>query len=282
MKSFARLMGFTKENSKTRLGELSDKQVIKEAVVAIPYISDGLSVGERQPSGKNAQNRKRFINIPKKRFQAALKEREGSKSGDSLSAAGASIRKLVQKMNDYVLPPQFDFINNKRVSPMVMYMFEFKYELDKDDLSYIWQNLAPRDYEKMEIQQDSVAHELINTELLDEQNLLKNPNLRWMIFKVKQRSQANYTDMVISQVGEPTTQMIDINESKEGYRLNYNWPYDYVSIVESIKTDVEVLFKGDITKDKTKQQDPAKQNEILSKKRRREHPWATKRKGKTK
>ena len=28
-----------------------------------------------------------------------------------------------------------------------MYMFEFKYELDRDDLSYIWQNLAPKKFE---------------------------------------------------------------------------------------------------------------------------------------
>ena len=31
-----------------------------------------------------------------------------------------------------------------------MYFFEFEYELDKDDLSYIWQNIAPRNYKKDE------------------------------------------------------------------------------------------------------------------------------------
>ena len=46
-------------------------------------------------------------------------------------------------MNRYVLPPQLDFINNTLIDPMVMYIFEFKYELDKNDLSYIWQNIAP-------------------------------------------------------------------------------------------------------------------------------------------
>ena len=271
MKSFARLMGFDNENSRVRLGELKDKQVIKEAVVAVPYIVEGLSTNESQPTGANAKARKKFINIPKKRFTAALKEREGSKSGDSLDAAGDSIRRMVQKSKEYVLPPQFDFVNNKDVDPIVMYIFEFKYELDKDDLSYIWQNLAPRDYTKMEFQKDSVAHELVNTELLTEKNLLSNPNLRWMLFKVKQKSQATYNDMTVSQVGQATRQKIDDSVELNGYNLKYNWPYDYVSIVESIKTDVDVLYKQETRKRRTieTKKTTDKQNTTLSKKQRR-------------
>tara|TARA_B100000989_G_scaffold215999_1_gene164427 strand:+ start:1 stop:1251 length:1251 start_codon:yes stop_codon:yes gene_type:complete len=277
MKSFAKLMGFNRENSSVRLGELKDKQVIKEAVVAIPYIMEGLSTGESQPAGANAKARKKFINIPQKRFSAALKQKEGSKSGDSLDAAGDSIRRMVQKSKEYVLPPQFDFVNNKDVSPIVMYIFEFKYELDKDDLSYIWQNLAPKDYTKMEFQQDSVAHELVNTELLTERNLLSNPNLRWMLFKVKQKSQATYNDMTVSQVGEATTQKLDDTTELNGYKLKYNWPYDYVSIVESIKTDVDVLYKADTQRNSTieTKNTVGKQNTTMSKKSRRKKKITT-------
>ena len=85
-----------------------------------------------------------------------------------------------------LLPPQFDFLNNENVDPMVMYMFEFEYELDRDDLSYIWQNLAPRNYEKITLKAQSVSHQLLNTELLEEDNIMENDNLRWMVFKVKQ------------------------------------------------------------------------------------------------
>ena len=43
----------------------------------------------------------------------------------------------------------------------VMYMFEFTYELDQDDLSYIWQNLAPRNYKKIsKIYRDYCLREL--------------------------------------------------------------------------------------------------------------------------
>ena len=41
-------------------------------------------------------------------------------------------------MNKYVLPPQFDFLNNPNVDPIVMYIFEFEFKLDKDDLSRIF------------------------------------------------------------------------------------------------------------------------------------------------
>ena len=276
MKSFSDLMGFTNENSTVRLGDIAKKQVIKEAVVAVPYILEGLAIGETQPdaAGTNVQGRKKFINIPRKRINAAMKTTDGTVEGDSLDASGASIRKLVDRMDDYVLPPQFDFINNDRVAPIVMYMFEFEYELDTDDLSYIWQNLAPRNYKTMQLQEDSVAHELINTELLTENNLLSNPNLRWMVFKVKQRSQARYTDMIVSQVSQTTTQnnLKDNKESdKKEYPLNYNWPYDFVSIVESIKLDVDMKFDKSSPADlKTNTSKTiGKQNQTLNKKLRR-------------
>ena len=57
-------------------------------------------------------------------------------------AAGASIRKQLQKMERYVLPPEFDFLTNTQIDPFVMYMFEFEYTFDRDDLNYIWQNIA--------------------------------------------------------------------------------------------------------------------------------------------
>ena len=102
--------------------------------------------------------------------------RGGTTSADSLFAAGQSIRRLIEKMGKYVLPPQFDFLQNTEVDPIVMYMFEFEYKLDKDDLAYIWQNIAPRNYKTMSFQKDAVAHELFNTELLEESNIMDNPD----------------------------------------------------------------------------------------------------------
>ena len=112
----------------------------------------------------------------------------------------------------------------------------------------------------------------MDTELLTEYNLLSNPNLRWMVFKVKQRSQRKYEDMVIAQVGQPARQRELVPPVTTGYNLNYNWPYDFVSIVESIKIDVDVKYEQeqplvDTMKVETRST-IGKQNQVLSKKKR--------------
>jgi len=245
-KSLTNLFGFDKAVSKVRLGEIAEERVIREAVVAIPYIL--VEPGNEQILPECSQvlgTQKKFINIPPKRIEAAFDASTDAPGSDSLTGAGRSIRKLVQKMQRYVLPPQFDFLNNKKVPPVVMYIFEFKYKLDRDDLSYIWQNLAPRDYQKMRFQKSSVAHELFNTELLTQNNLLQNPNLRWMVFKVKEKSQTEYWDLITDQAGAASTEIFGAKKKKkEGYQISYNWPYDFISFVESIKVDVDIMYKN--------------------------------------
>jgi len=85
--------------------------------------------------------------------------------------------------------------------------------------------------------------------------LLENENLGWMLFKVKQRSQANYYDFVAPQYGETVpkfhgtiidsskTSRFSSDDSTTGYPIAFNWPYDYLSFVELVKMDVEVLLK---------------------------------------
>lgn len=284
VESLTDLMGFEKHGTTKRLGEVAEGHVIREAVVAIPYIIESVRKPPSQllnasiVSGEFASQRKKFINIPIKRYNAALQEGEGSMIGDTLDTAGSSIRKLVQKMGRYVMPPQFDFVNNTSIDPIVMYMFEFEYKLDKDDLAYIWQNTAPRNYEKITLEQSSVAHELMDTELLTEKNLTENQNLRWMVFKVKQRSQNKYEDLVTNQVAQVQTQTQYGNfqmarrqdlllvlwppaqpsgpsnqtprqNQPNSYAVDFNWPYDYLSFVELIKMDVQVLYRAGPQKD---------------------------------
>lgn len=248
--SLTDLFGFQrsqkKDSAQVRLGEIADKREVYEAVVAIPYI---IEANEDYGNAKtdDDKRRKKFINIPRQRLSAALKEREGSQDGDSLEAAGESIRKMVQKMKRYVMPPQFDFINFDEIDPIVMYFFEFKYEFDKDDLSYIWQNLAPRDYKKITFQEASVAHDLMNTELLEESNLMDNPNLRWMVFKVKQKATKDYYDLIPPQIkaARPTSNLDKPETDKDDEYLQFNWPYDYLSFVELVKLEADVLYKAD-------------------------------------
>ena len=241
VKSLTDLCGFDKTSQKKRLGQLKESLTVKEAVVAVPYI-----ITSNNPIGSKSRTYfegKKFIEISKPRFEAVRDALNDTTMGTSLDAAGVSIRQQLQKMKDYIMPPQFDFVNNDKITPVAMYLFEFTYNFDKDDLSYIWQNLAPRNYKKVFMQSDSVAHKLIPTELLTEKNLSENENLRWMVFKVKQKTQSNYHDHVDSQVNDASSApFFKSTPSHKDEYLQYNWPYDYMSFVELIKMDVELKF----------------------------------------
>jgi hypothetical protein len=54
---------------------------------------------------------------------------------------------------------------------------------------------------------------------------------------------AKYENKVYRQIGTR-----DLKESTKGYQVEYNWPYDYLSFVEMINMDVEVLMDDDNTK----------------------------------
>jgi hypothetical protein len=79
-------------------------------------------------------------------------------------------------------------------------------------------------------------------ELMCEKNLFENENLRWMLFKVKQKSQAAYSNKIPRTAGGVVKNFISVDK-ETGYTIAYNWPYDYLSFVELVKMDVEVLLK---------------------------------------
>ena len=230
------------EGDSVRLGEIGSSQTIREAVVAIPYIEQAASDSE-SVSGELASTMKSFISIAREKIDACLDSSTGTADGDSLESAGESIRKMVQKMNKYILPPQFDFLNDASIDPIVMFMFEFEYKFDSHDLNYMWQNLAPRDYKKIITDTQSQADDISIIERMNMDDLMDD-NLRWMVFKVKQRSQAEYSELVMSQAGESSKQLTNQTPSP-GYPLQFNWPYDFFSFVELIKFDAEVLYKDE-------------------------------------
>tara|TARA_R100000808_G_C2154641_1_gene165794 strand:- start:6942 stop:10085 length:3144 start_codon:yes stop_codon:yes gene_type:complete len=248
-KSLSTLLGFDSSGNKARLGELKDSLIVKEAVVAVPYIvTAGPTTANKTSTNETS---KQFISIPQERFEAALSNTVGSATGDSLEAAGTSIRRQIDKMKDYIMPPEFDFVTNRDLQPIAMYIFEFEFAFDKDDLSYMWQNLSPRN-KKFSLDYAEVGHELLTTELLSEQNLSDNEYLRWMVFKVKQRSQSDYYDYITTPAGTvPFTIGRNTEDASTGYNLAYNWPYDFMSFIERIKIDTEILYSGDGRTDST-------------------------------
>jgi hypothetical protein len=240
--SLVDLLGFRDTETSVKLGEYAEARTLREAVVAIPYIIEQNEDNYTEILDSNVgQFRKKFINIPKDRWEEAVNNPDVSEE-----AAGRSILKLKKQMKDYILPPQFDFLHNKNVDPIVMFMFEFEYKLDKDDLSYIWQNLAPRNHKQITRETAKIAFELGTEQLLSQENITNNKNMRWMVFKIKQRSQKLYDEYIISKPGEaPREEFLQQTAPKDaGYELNYNWPYDYVSFVEMARMDAQILYGG--------------------------------------
>ena len=108
----------------------------------------------------------------------------------------------------------------------------------------------------MSIEHQSVAHELMDLELFSEHHIMDNDNLRWMVFKVKQKAQTDYYDLITTQadvrassIADRFTQLKPLFAQDETtnstYKIGFNWPYDYLSLVEQIKFDAEVLYKPD-------------------------------------
>ena len=199
-----------------KFGKLRTSKKIWEAIVAIPFIIK--------------KGRRKFFTLP---------------PDDSGVTAGPSIADQMLKMQKYVIPPRFDFTRNDTAKKIAMYIFEFEHKLDKDDLSHIWQNLPPKLGVKAESARATVSHELFTNELMGNWKSVANlqatttersgikSEVRWMVFKAKQRAQTDY----FGTMGNAQhSAYADIPE------YSYNWPYDFCSIVEMVSLEPEIEF----------------------------------------
>jgi len=240
VKSLRDRIGFGDKQKSKRIGELKDSLTVKEAIIAVPY----MLTAEEPANGTipTSVENKYLFEIPLAQIDASLDDLMNTPVGLSLDFVGQSIRTQVRLMQEYIIPPQFDFITNRELQPIVMYIFEFSHTFDKDDLSYMWQNVMPRNYNKFELKGASVSHILANNELFQESDLLENPNLRWQVFKVKQRVQSNYYDKKVSTIGSLAYGAGTGHAPLDGFDsyAQYNWPYDFFSIIESVKIDADI------------------------------------------
>ena len=158
---------------------------------------------------------------------------------------------LVTKMQRYVIPPTFDFVKNREsVEPISMYVFEFSHTFDQDDLSYMWQNLAPKLGNDPEYSVSSLSHDLAGNEILSYISGGGNGNaeLKWLVFKIKQKAQTSYFDKLLAENINSDPRFRNL-EPKVGKRRNdtdissytYNWPYDFFTMIEYGKMDFNVI-----------------------------------------
>ena len=217
--SLADLIGFSKDP--VRMGEVPQSKEISEAVVVVPFIDNGTT--------------RSFVSVERKAINNAIAGRNDS---DSVSD-------MVEKMQKYYLPPEFNFIEDQTISPFSMYIFEFKYDLLREDLTNIWQNLPPKIATNFEEKEVTYEHEIDTSELLGslfqtymskgglpavKTSFLKSvESLRFMVFKVKRRAASVYGDQVyISSLPQPITKKTS---------ARFNWPYDHFSLIEYASVD---------------------------------------------
>jgi hypothetical protein len=252
--SLADLCGFPKEP--VRLGQTATSKTISEAVVAVPFIQDG---GERK-----------FFSLPRGDIELALGTQNERLKVDP------SIVNMVDAMRKYNFPPPMDFVSLRGVEPFAMYIFEFEHILKRRDLNDIWQNLYPEATERFEEVESTITHPLLKKTLLgggtyveslnspipdkDEQILGLPDEIRWMVFKVKQKAENNYFKKVLGN-DRPLAGMSELPMD-----ISYNWPYDFFSLVELVKIDAEVTFA------KGQTDDPRKIKEVYSVEYTRERP----------
>jgi hypothetical protein len=89
------------------MGDIADKKLVSEAIVLIPYL-------ERQAEATTKHDNKfHFIKLSKELFN-------GVKNGNIESV---SISDTINKLQNYVIPPEFNFMQYSDIQPFVMYIF---------------------------------------------------------------------------------------------------------------------------------------------------------------
>ena len=220
--SLADQLGFAK--SQKKLGVLSSTTVLEEAVIAIPFL-------ERK--NKNASEAQVITIDNRNFFKADRKVLESQIS----SSADTTITNMAKLMDKYVIPPNYNFIKYKDITPFVMYVFEFSTTFSQQDLSYMWQGVMPDasldGNEKFS--EDSITHKTGPDEFFHGKEIPSD--IRWLVFKVKKKARKDYSD-VINLTGT----------GNEDY--GFNWPYDFCSLVEMAKLDVglKITPKPDLIK----------------------------------
>ena len=215
--SLVDILGF--DTTPQKLGKVANEKKVKEAIILVPYYLEAGGIKKMlsyNPIVK--QNISKYI------------------SGIDDNSLSAQIKEQIEKLKSYVVPPHLDFINNP-VDPVSMYVFEFDYTFTQQDLVNMWQNVLPESSVNTYTDSATITHELNTNELMDKNILSSGKEIKFMVFKLKQKAKTNYEKLLLKN---------ENNNNILEEKYSYNWPYDYFSIVESAKivTEFEVINSG--------------------------------------
>jgi len=238
------------QTAKERVGELADNKEISEAIIAIPFLENA-STRTTFIDGKN------LIKIDRTVFDT---QRNNITTGQPAIKAGdlgstkeirvTSVSDMIDKMENYVVPPQFNFLSYSDIEPFAMYIFEFKHNLDKQDLADIWQGVMPKIAMTAEKDEIEVSHPMGEFEFFGTEGL--PDGLRWMVFKIKKKAEKNYYAVTADSTDDDRFQF-DFEVGRKAPEYSYNWPYDYFSLVELAKLEVELEYEATNDEEKLRQ-----------------------------
>lgn len=234
-----------------KIGEVAESKIISEAVVMIPYLDTGVP-----GTIYNELLQKHIFAVDYEIFKVQKENLEQGKSAISQGDFGmekeikeTSISSTIKTIPKYVIPPELDYYHNDKIAPFIMYMFEFNHKLEKQDLVDIWQGVMPEisrvarvASEKSEIPDLlEINHKFTPFDFFHGRPL---PNeLKWMVFKVKKRAETKYTNITkYTRNDVRFDPRLEIGRKEELY--SYNWPYDYFSLIEFAKIEIDVRYKN--------------------------------------
>ena len=296
-----------------RLGELSDdgEKLISEGVVAIPYYLEGKTgeikavtlTGDSEHLGPKLKEFRRAFT--KYSFPPALRNKLSGLIPRSYPDRPEFVDPFGDDLYEEVLA------GTDLLSTPVVYLFEHTIPLTKQNLADMWQGVMPDISRDVKMSYTSIDHYMpggdlsesdqkVFPEILEQQISLKlprtgrprvdlldmvpecensgfKPEIRWLVFKVKQRSVLNYTQMILQEINDgpstlsaenlmgylaqdlPKSLLQTLKEQQDSLtksqyhsdqvgssRNTYNWPYDYCSLVELAKIKAVVAFRPNL------------------------------------
>ena len=239
VRSLAELVGFSQDAVK--MGVTAKSRTISEALIAIPYLEKKDGTPE-------------YLTLDRDVVNKYLKDnsivKEDRSENDFLNVSELTddaIKDQVNKMQKYVLPPHIDFVSHD-VQPLPMYIFEFRKNLDRDDLNNLWQGVRSENMKKVQFEQKQISHVLSAESLLGgikerDVNMTSLKDIRWRIFKVKQKANFFYNSKMKKDISSLGATMQPEKSEFDNQKYGYNWPYDYFSLVENVqvKVDIELI-----------------------------------------
>jgi hypothetical protein len=151
-----------------------------------------------------------------------------------------SISDMVNKMSKYVIPPEMNFLLYEDIEPFVMYIMEVEHTLDQQDLADIWQGVMPKIARTAQKDSTEISHKIAPWEFFGGYKVPEE--VKWMVFKVKRKAATNYFAKTADSTDDDRFKF-DFKVGRKAPDYSYNWPYDFFSLCELAKVEVETEFK---------------------------------------